>query len=172
MGNEAPVLWPRLTIEINYYGSCLATKEHDFQTWAPWSCRRSGWTTKHCCDESLTNRQWRLWRTQRKKQIKFFIKTESQIINLVSGQPGHSFKYCFHSQVRKYGRVLDEKLGNVGSGPGAITYWLCDLGQITLPPPVICFLIYKMGIKTLTLPTSLCDWGSNEIVQNALWTMK
>lgn len=55
----------------------------------------------------------------KEKQIKFFIKAESQIIKLVSGQPQHSFKDCFHSQVRKYGRALDEKQGNVGSSPGA-----------------------------------------------------
>lgn len=30
----------------------------------------------------------------------------------------------------KYGRAIDEKLGNLGSSPNAITYWLCDLGQV------------------------------------------
>lgn len=136
-GNKAPMLWPRLTTEMNYYwilpgyqGAWLpntstvflppARLDHGALLW---------WESNQQTVEAPES--------SKKKPIKFFIKTESQIINLVSGQPHHSFKYFFHNQVRKYGRVLDEKLGNVGSGPGAITYWLCDLGQVTLPSPVI-----------------------------------
>ena len=41
-------------------------------------------------------------------------------------------------------------------------YWLCGLGQVTLPssapcPPVLNFFIYKMGIKPLALSTSRHD---------------
>lgn len=115
-GNKAPILWPRLTIEMELL---LAPKEHDFQTQALCSC--------HCCDES---NQWTVEApgNSKEKHIKFFIKTGSQIIILVSGQPHHSSKYCFHSRVRKYGRVLDEKLGNVN-----FYFWCYYLtGYVTL----------------------------------------
>lgn len=46
----------------------------------------------HCCDESNQQTVEAL-ENSKKKQIKFFIKAESQIIKLVSGQPHHSFKY-------------------------------------------------------------------------------